>query len=85
MQPIATIHSDQNWHYPHNQWVRTINENKVFQSMSHKATCAEYTSMGNFFGLMKQKMYHREALVSYEGLIRRIEAYIYWYNHEMAK
>ena len=28
----TTIHSDQGWHYQHNRWVRTLKENKVFQS-----------------------------------------------------
>ncbi|MCC2252813.1 DDE-type integrase/transposase/recombinase, partial [Virgibacillus sp. AGTR] len=27
----TTIHSDQGWHYQHNQWVRTLKENKIFQ------------------------------------------------------
>ncbi|MFC0562168.1 transposase, partial [Halalkalibacter alkalisediminis] len=40
----TTIHSDQGWHYQHNEWVRTLEENKVFQSMSRKATCADNAS-----------------------------------------
>ncbi|WP_077601657.1 IS3 family transposase [Oceanobacillus sojae] len=81
----TTIHSDQGWHYQHNQWVRTLKQNKVFQSMSRKATCADNASMENFFGILKQEMYYGEALVSYEELKRRIEEYIYWYNHERSK
>ncbi|WP_091586126.1 IS3 family transposase [Alteribacillus bidgolensis] len=30
-------------------------------------------------------MYYGEELVSYEELKRRIEEYIYWYNHERSK
>ena len=37
----TTIHSDQGWHYQHNQWVKTLKANKIFQSMSRKATCAD--------------------------------------------
>ncbi len=81
----TTIHSDQGWHYQHNQWVRTLKENKVFQSMSRKATCADNASMENFFGILKQEMYYGEELVSYEELKSRIEEYIYWYNHERSK
>ncbi len=81
----TTIHSDQGWHYQHNQWVRTLKKNKVFQSMSRKATCADNASMENFFGILKQEMYYGEELVSYEELKRRIEEYIYWYNHERSK
>lgn len=81
----TTIHSDQGWHYQHNQWVRTLKKNNVFQSMSRKATCADNAPIENFFGILKQEMYYGEELVSYEELKRRIEEYIYWYNHERSK
>ena len=81
----TTIHSDQGWHYQHNQWVKTLKKNKVFQSMSRKATCADNASMENFFGILKQEMYYGEKLVGYEELKRRIEEYIYWYNHVRSK
>ncbi|WP_226376949.1 IS3 family transposase [Oceanobacillus halotolerans] len=81
----TTIHSDQGWHYQHNQWVRTLKENKIFQSMLRKATCADNASMENFFGILKQEMYYGEELVSYVELKRRIEEYVYWYNHERSK
>ncbi|TMU84280.1 IS3 family transposase [Bacillus sp. BHET2] len=81
----TTIHSDQGWHYQHNQWVKTLKENKVFQSMSRKATCADNASMENFFGILKQEMYYGERLVSYEELKKRIEDYIHWYNHKRSK
>ena len=78
----TTIHSDQGWHYQHNQWVKTLKENKVFQSMSRKATCADNASMENFFGILKQEMYYGETLISYEELKRWIKEYIYWYNYD---
>ncbi|MGP4042645.1 IS3 family transposase [Gracilibacillus sp. D59] len=81
----TTIHSDQGWHYQHNQWVRTLKENKIFQSMSRKANCADNASMENFFGILKQEMYYGEKIVSYEELKRKIEEYIYWYNNERSK
>ncbi|MBM7603936.1 transposase InsO family protein [Metabacillus crassostreae] len=81
----ATIHSDQGWHYQHNQWVRALKKNKIFQSMSRKATCADNASMENFFGILKQEMYYGEKLVSYEELKSRIEDYIHWYNNERSK
>ncbi|SDM53047.1 Transposase InsO and inactivated derivatives [Sediminibacillus halophilus] len=81
----TNIHSDQGWHYQHNQWVRTLKENNIFQSMSRKATCADNALMENFFGILKQEMYYGEALVSYEELKGRIEEYIYWYNNERSK
>ncbi|MFC3389050.1 IS3 family transposase [Salinicoccus sesuvii] len=81
----TTIHSDQGWHYQHRKWVRTLKENNIFQSMSRKATCADNAAMENFFGIMKQEMYHGEPLVTYKELKRRIETYIQYYNHERIK
>ncbi|RIW26459.1 IS3 family transposase [Bacillus salacetis] len=81
----TTIHSDQGWHYQHNSWVRLLKENKIFQSMSRKATCADNASMENFFGILKQEMYYGEELISYEELKSRIHKYIHWYNHDRSK
>ena len=81
----TTIHSDQGWHYQHNKWVKTLKQNKIFQSMSRKATCADNAAMENFFGLLKQEMYYGEALVSYEVLQQKIEKYIHYYNNERIK
>lgn len=81
----TTIHSDQGWHYQHNKWVRTLKINKIFQSMSRKATCADNAPMESFFGILKQEMYYGEELVSYDELKERIEEYIFWYNNERSK
>lgn len=53
--------------------------------MSRKATCADNAAMENFFGLLKQEMYHGEELVSYEELKRKVERYVHYYNHERIK
>ncbi|SFJ65892.1 Transposase InsO and inactivated derivatives [Halobacillus dabanensis] len=81
----TTIHSDQGWHYQHNKWVQTLKKNKVFQSMSRKAACADNAAMENFFGILKQEMYYGEELVSYEELKSETEEYIYYYNNERIK
>lgn len=81
----TTIHSDQGWHYQHKKWVKTLEKNRIFQSMSRKATCADNAAMENFFGIMKQEMYHGEALLSYQELKHKIEKYIYYYNNERLK
>lgn len=81
----TTIHSDQGWHYQHNNWVKTLKKHKVFQSMSRKGTCADNAVMENFFGILKQEMYHGEELITYEELKAKIERYIYYYNHERIK
>lgn len=81
----TTIHSDQGWHYQHNAWVKTLKQNKIFQSMSRKATCADNAAMENFFGLLKQEMYYGEELISYEALKKKIEQYIDYYNNDRIK
>lgn len=81
----TTIHSDQGWQYQHNRWGTILKKNNVFQSMSRKATCADNAAMENFFGILKQEMYHGEELVSYEELKLRLEEYIEWYNHIRSK
>ncbi len=81
----TTIHSDQGWHYQHNSWVKTLKRNKIFQSMSRKATCADNAAMENFFGILKQEMYYGEELMSYDALKQKIETYINYYNNERIK
>ena len=81
----TTIHSDQGWHYQHKAWVRILKQNKIFQSMSRKATCADNAAMENFFGLLKQEMYYGEPLISYEALKEKIKNYIDYYNNDRIK
>ena len=81
----TTIHSDQGWHYQHHKWVNTLKKKKIFQSMSRKATCADNAAMENFFGIMKQEMYHGEPLLSYHVLKQKVEDYLYYYNNERIK
>ncbi len=76
----TTIHSDQGWHYQHKKWVDKLKENKVFQSMSRKGNCLDNAPKESFFGLLKQEMYHGEALVSFKELKTRIEDYIDYYK-----
>ncbi len=81
----TTIHSDQGWHYQHKKWVKTLKENKVFQSMSRKGNCIDNSPMENFFGLLKQEMYYGVARRSFEDLKKRIEEYINYYNNKRIK
>lgn len=53
--------------------------------MSHKATCADNACIKNLFGILKQKMYHREVLMSYKTLKLKLEEYIDWYNDIRSK
>ncbi len=81
----TTIHSDQGWHYQHKKWVKTLKKNRVFQSMSRKGNCLDNSPIENFFGLLKQEMYHGEALCSFEVLKNKIERYIDYFNNKRIK
>lgn len=81
----TAIHSNHGWQYQHKQWTKTLKQNKIFQSMSRKATCADNAVMKNFFGILKQEMYHGEKMMSYDELELRISEYIHWYNHVRSK
>lgn len=81
----TTIHSDQGWHYQHAKWVRTLKTNKIFQSMSRKGNCLDNSPMENFFGLLKQEMYHGVKYETYEELKAAIEDYIEYYNNKRIK
>ena len=65
--------SDQEWQYQHKKWVNTLKENRIFQSMSRKGNCLDHSPMENFFGILKQEMYHGEALCSFEELKAKID------------
>lgn len=81
----TTIHSDQGWHYQHKKWVTALKENKVFQSMSRKGNCLDNSPIENFFGLLKQEMYHGVALCSFKELKSKIYIYINYFNNKRIK
>ncbi|WP_157842654.1 IS3 family transposase [Bacillus alkalisoli] len=81
----VTMHSDQGWQYQHKDWSKLLKANKIFQSMSRKANCLDNAPIENFFGILKQEMYHGEALCSFEELSERIERYIDYYNNKRIK
>jgi len=74
----TTIHSDQGWHYQHNRWVKTLKQNKIFQSISRKATCSynDATSLA-----WSNKMYYGKELKSCEALQKKITKSIDYYNN----
>lgn len=53
--------------------------------MSRKGNCLDNSPMENFFGLLKQEVYHGEEQVAYATLKKRIENYIDYYNTKRIK
>ena len=80
-----TFHSDQGWAYQMKDYVHTLKENRIFQSMSRKGNCHDNSVMENFFGIMKQEMYYGVVYYSYNELKEAIEQYIKYYNEQRIK
>jgi putative transposase len=53
--------------------------------MSQKGNCLDNSPMENFFGILKQEMYHGEALCSFEELKVKIARYMDYYNNKRIK
>lgn len=53
--------------------------------MSRKGNCLDNSVMENFFGLLKQEIYHGNVYYSYDELKSEIEKYIKYYNEQRMK
>jgi len=53
-----TFHSDQGWAYQMKSYSHKLKEHNIFQSMSCKGNCLDNSPMENFFGLLKQEIFH---------------------------
>ena len=79
------FHSDQGWGYQIKQYTKILKEYGITQSMSRKGNCLDNSPMENFFGILKQEMYHGKTYKSYEQLKQAIDVYIKYYNEERIK
>ena len=80
-----TFHSDQDWGYQMKAYQKRLKEERIFQSMSQKATCLDNNVMENFFGLLKQEIYYGRTYTSFDELKRNIEQWIEYYNTKRIK
>lgn len=81
-QGSLLVHSDQGFHYQHASWRKCLAMVGAQQSMSRKGNCLDNAVMENFFGHLKEEMFHHDTFDSIEELEREIHAYIAWYNAE---
>lgn len=80
-----TFHSDQGWVYQMKAYSHRLKSERIFQSMSRKGNCYDNSVMENFFGILKQEIYHGVVYYSYEDLKEAIEKYIKYYNEKRIK
>jgi putative transposase len=74
------VHSDQGFQYQHASWRRLLHASAATQSMSRKANCYDNAVMENFFGHLKEELFHRVQFLSTNALTTELDEYIHWYN-----
>lgn len=76
------VHSDQGFQYQHTSWRRLLAGAGAVQSMSRKGNCYDNAVMENFFGHLKEELFHRVRFLSTDALATTLHDYIRWYNNE---
>ena len=79
-QPL--VHSDQGFQYQHPSWRHLLQTAGATQSMSRKANCYDNAVIENFFGHLKEELFHRVRFLSTDALTTALHDYISWYNTE---
>ena len=77
----AMIHSDQGFHYTNPQYIETVEELGMIQSMSGKGNCIDNAPIESFFYHLKDELDYR-LCVTFEELRSRVDEYMRYYNHE---
>ena len=79
-QPL--VHSDQGFQYQHISWRGLLEGAGAVQSMSRKANCYDNAVMENFFGHLKEELFHRVRFLSTDALATALHEYLRWYNND---
>jgi putative transposase len=79
-QPL--VHSDQGFQYQHASWRTLLEGAGAVQSMSRKGNCYDNAVMENFFGHLKEELFHRVRFLSTDAPAAALHEYIRWYNTE---
>jgi putative transposase len=76
------VHSDQGFQYRHVSWRVLLQGAGASQSMSRKGNCYDNAVMENFFGHLKEELFHHDRFPNTEALATALDEYIRWYNNE---
>lgn len=76
------VHSDQGFQYQHRSWRRLLRTANATQSMSRRATCLDNAVAENFFGHLKEELFHHNSFASTGELTAALDEYISWWNNE---
>ena len=78
------FHSDQGWQYQHQQYINSLKEHEIIQSMSRKGNCYDNCIIETFFGRLKNEIYYgcEKDYKSFEEFSKAIKEYIDYYNNK---
>lgn len=74
------VHSDQGFQYQHATWRRLLDNAGLVQSMSRRANCLDNSIAENFFGHLKEELFHHNRFHTVEEFTVALDEYIDWYN-----
>jgi len=74
------VHSDQGFQYQHISWRALLEDTGAVQSMSRKGNCHDNAVMENFFGHLKEELFHHVRFLNIDALETALNDYIHWYN-----
>ncbi|MCP2200204.1 Integrase core domain-containing protein [Lentzea flava] len=74
------VHSDQGFQYRHDSWRTLLTDAGLTQSMSRRATCLDNAIAENFFGHLKEELFHHNKFDTTEEFTTQLHDYIDWYN-----
>lgn len=81
----VTLHSDQGWQYQNWQFVNTLKENGLTQSMSRKGNCLDNAAIESFFAILKSELLYLQEFKDMEHFKQELRAYIDYYNKKRMK
>ncbi|WP_162943725.1 IS3 family transposase, partial [Arthrobacter celericrescens] len=76
------VHSDQGFQYQHASWRALLEGAGAVQSMSRKGNCYDNAVMENFFGHLKEELFHHVRYLNTDALETALNEYIRWYNND---
>jgi putative transposase len=74
------VHSDQGFQYQHASWRTLLEDAGLTQSMSRRATCLDNAMAENFFGHLKEELFHHNKFDTVAEFIVALDDYLDWYN-----
>jgi putative transposase len=74
------VHSDQGFQYQHASWRTLLDDAGLTQSMSRRATCLDNSIAENFFGHLKEELFHHTKFDTVEEFTVELDEYLDWYN-----